>query len=275
MNPTRQTITLVARLVAAGMATVLLGSCVDGGPQALVIVQAQIPDTEGGQCVIPAERTEVRLTQGTLDVALDRPYPYFIYPLLISQFPPIADPNSLEQNRVDVIAMEVEIKAPAGIAIPWTATCPQKFDYMRSRTVLLPSEEAAMIVEGMRSCHAALFRDMFARGQLPADLSEQVRFQIVMRAKARHGSTTILSAPFEFPVRVCFGCLQTGFDLPGYAAFDFPTYPACDKLAANPYRGNPCNPGQDRGPILCCALDSDPNNIRCPAVPGMMATPAP
>ena len=91
------------------------------------------------------------------------------------------------------------------------------------------------------------------------------------RAKGRHGGTDIHSDPFEFPIRVCYGCLQTGFD-GQYAAFSFALSPpkviACDNLTENPYKGNVCNPAQDTGPILCCAQDAKGERLVCPAIPG-------
>ena len=84
--------------------------------------------------------------------------------------------------------------------------------------------------------------------------------------KGRHGGTQILSDPFEFPVRVCSGCLQTGFSGP-YSRWDYPAVPPCNALAHNPFTGNLCAPAQDFGPILCCARDEKGEDLQCPGVP--------
>jgi hypothetical protein len=158
------------------------------------------------------------------------------------------------------------------VSVPFADTCPREFDVSAHGT-LDPGGEIGIGIEAIRSCHSGLFRQLFRDGRLPATLSEEITFRVVVQVRGRHGSSHILSEPFEFPVRVCYGCLQTGF-AGKFADFNFPSNPAqsvatvkCDNLVDNPYRGNTCNPGQDVGPILCCSIDGTAERIECPGTP--------
>ena len=170
----------------------------------------------------------------------------------------------------------VKILPPPGVPVGFSDNCAAEFDSVGNANIP-PGEVRAMGVEALRSCHAALIRDLFRAGRLNASIAEKVDFRVVVRIKGRHGGTDILSDPFEFPIRVCFGCLQTGFAGP-FSAFNFPQpVPACDKLTSNPYQGNPC-PGQiaqDVGPVLCCARNNDPANLQCPGRPPGDRRPVP
>ncbi len=117
-----------------------------------------------------------------------------------------------------------------------------------------PGDTRAMSIEVLRSCHAALIMDLFKAGRLNHSVAEKIDFRVVVRIKGRHGGTDILSDPFEFPIRVCYGCLQTGFAGP-FAAFNFPErVPACDKLDDQPLPGQPLprahRPGHRPGAVL-------------------------
>lgn len=246
--------------ILAPLLVVSLAGCTENG-NGVVIVQAQVPDEN---CVIPAMRTTVRRASGVLDVALDQNYPYLLYPLVLNRLSPIADPMDVEPNRVNVVGAEIRIEPPPGVSVPWRADCPPAFDHA-STVSLDPNTEGSIAVEALRSCHAGLFRELFRSGRLSSSLAEQIQFRVIVRAKARHGSGTILSDPFEFAVRVCYGCLQSGF-LGPFSAFNFPEVPACDRLSENPFPGNRCNPGQD-APILCCAKDPEGKMLECPGTP--------
>jgi len=243
----------------------LFAGCVDAGT-ALTIVQNQIPassDTTG--CTIPAARTELHLGLGTFDVALDQSYPYFMFPLVNNGLHPLAA-GSIEPNIITINSFQIKIEPPPTIGVDWSDACPAQFDFP-SPMMLQPGEQGSALVEALRPCHADLLRTLMQQGKLSSSLSEHVIFRLIVRAKGRHGGTEILSDAFEFPLRVCFGCLQTGFPDPAYADFGFPKIPPCNRLAANPYHGNLCNPAQDSGPILCCARDPEAKQIECPGVP--------
>jgi hypothetical protein len=250
-----------------GLALVgLSSSCVDVNGS-LSIVQAQVPDTAEGKCVVPSTRTETRVAQGTLDVALDRSYPYLLFALVTNRLPSLVDEGGIENNRIDVTASEVTIESPPGVNVPWPANCPAQYDYASDRVSLGPEGEATILVEAMRACHAATIRNMFLANQLPGGPDADVRFRAIVRAKGRHGGTHLESDRFEFPIRVCFGCLQTGYTAADFAPFEFPNIPLCSNLSSNPYKGYACNPGQDVGPVLCCARDAERTMIECPGTP--------
>jgi hypothetical protein len=255
----------VTGLAGAGVALLLAG-CVDAGSN-LTIEQNQLPtvDPATGACSVPAARTMEHAGLGTFDVALDKSYPYFLFPLVRNAMPPLHT-TAGEPNRIDINSFQVTIEPPPSIAVEWTEACPNRFDFP-SPLLLYPGDEAAALVEAFRPCHADLLRKLMQQGKISSSLSERVIFRLVVKAKGRHGSTEILSDPFEFPVHVCYGCLQTGFLDPAYVNFNFPKVPPCDRLQSNPYLGNRCNVAQDTGPVLCCAKDAEGTQLECPGVP--------
>jgi hypothetical protein len=247
---------------AAGALALLAGAqCTEAGG-GLVIMQDQVPDTD---CSIPGEASEVRRANGVLDVALDRAYPYLLYPLVANNLPLVGEKGDVEPNRINVTGARVRIEAPPGVFVPFRADCPQQFDHP-SEATLEPGKMSPLFVEAMRSCHAEIFRDMFRTKLLNANVAESIWFRAVVRARGLHGGDETFSGPFEFPIRVCYGCLQTGFQ-GDFAQFNFPQTPSCDLLGEHPFTGNPCGIAQDFGPVLCCAADAKGEKIECPARP--------
>lgn len=250
-------------LALAGL--VATSGCTDAN-ESLIILQAQVPDDT---CVISdMPDNTVRRAFGILDVALDKPYGYRLNPLVRNQLLPIANTMDIEPNRVNITAASVRIVPPPGVAVSFSNDCAAEFDQPTSASIS-PGETRAVVIEAaVRSCHAGMFAELFRAGRLNSSTADSVFFRLVVRVKGRHGGTDIESDPFEYPLRVCYGCLQTGFT-GQYAAFNFPEVPACDKLAANPFEGNNrCGlPAQDTGPILCCAKDSKGTSLQCPGVP--------
>jgi hypothetical protein len=248
--------------------TALVG-CTDAN-ESLIVLQAQVPNSE---CVVADDgASSTRLESGILDVALDQLYSYKLFPLVQNNLIPAGGAMDIEPNRVSISGAQVKIVAPSGVVIPFRDDCSAEFDHP-SHSSISPGDTRAIQVEAIRSCHAALFQDLFRTGALNPGLGESVYFRVIVRIKGRHGGTEILADPFEFPLRVCYGCLQTGFSGP-YSLFNFPMTPSCGSLERNPFPGNLCGPAQDFGPILCCAQDALAEVIQCPGVPTGMA-PAP
>lgn len=248
------------------LAAVLLSACVEAS-SGLSIVQNQVPvvgtaATERS-CTIPSMASLERNVMGTYDVALDKSYPYLLFPLVSNDLP--SQMMSIEPNIIEISKWSVKIEAPPTVQVAWNPNCPAEFDFP-SPIGLRPGQQAAAIVEGMRPCHGDLLRGLMQEGKISSSFSERVTFRLILRAKGRHGGTEIKSTPFEFPVRVCYGCLQTGYLDPQFADFAFPRVPACNKLADNPFLGNPCNPAQDMT-LLCCALDAEGKQLECPGIP--------
>lgn len=276
------------RWLALGPAALVLlfaADCsIDDGPQAIAVVQAQIPTSPaGGGCTIPGIKSELRLTQGTLDVALDRDYPYKLYPLIENKLVSFSSGAGKapveEQNNLIVSGFRVGIAPPAGAGpIPWDPACPGEYEYSRETLTLAPGSTAGATVQAIRGCNTKVLRQQFLDGAVGFDknIDAEVVVRVTILAMARHGSKDIESAPFTFPVRVCYGCLQTGYTDPEFADLEFPAVAACGDLLANPYMGNPCNAGQD-AVILCCAPDpGNPSSVECPGIPrGTGATTTP
>jgi len=259
----------VARLAALAGVCVAGVTCVDAN-ESLIVLQAQVPDS---MCAVSDEAGEgARMADGVLDVALDQAYGYELFPLVQSNLQPIASAGEIEPNRITVTSAQVKVVPPPGLDVQFGDDCSAEFDTLTSAS-LSPNSTRAVRVEALRACHARIFRSLFQSGKLSAATAEIVQVRAIVRIKGRHGGTDILSDPFQFPIRICYGCLQTGFT-GQYATFNFPNVPACDRLAMNPFQGNPC-PGrkaQDVGPILCCALDAKGERLQCPAVPSATTT---
>jgi hypothetical protein len=262
-------LTPFARLTALG-GLVVTATCTDAN-ESLIIMQAQVPDS---MCVVSdAPDNAIRMAYGILDVALDKPYGYRLNPLVRNQLIPAGTATDIEPNRVTINAASLKIVPPPGISIPFTNECAAEFDHPTAAS-LPPGETRAVSIEAVRSCHAAMFADLFRSGRLNPSVADSVYFRVVVRVKGRHGGSDIESDPFEYPLKVCYGCLQTGFT-GQYAAFNFPEVPACERLAENPFIGNArCGlPAQDSGPILCCAKDAAGTSLQCPGVPTAMPAP--
>ena len=229
------------------------------------IQQFQTPDTKDRGCLTSTDPSMVRQVQGTLDLALDKNYPYLLFPLL-----------SLPANAamVQLNAFRVRIGFPAGATVTWPADCPAEFDYPFN-IELAPGGTAAGSVAALQSCHAAKLRELFVTGALDARLQTKVMINLTITSRAYAGSQLIFSSPADFPIRVCMGCLQTGFPAP-YDVYSYPKVPLCTQLTTNPFLGNPCNPAQDFGPLLCCSKDAEGKMLECPGIPrGMVTPPAP
>ena len=249
--------TFVALLLAA---LPFWSACLADVQRGLVIVQNQTPETEKG-CIIPSKATR-RPVSEAYDVDLDRPYPFYFFPLLRNDFPVTEAEGTIEVNRIEYTGVEVKIVPPPGVVFPSTASCPAEFSFPE-RASLMPTVEISSMVQTFLPCHSAALRAMFKSGALPSDPSSEVRFKAVVRAVGRHGGDTIKSDPYEHVVRVCLGCLQRGFG-DKFSQFDYPKIPACTAITDNPYKGNPCNPAQNSF-ILCC--DQGGGKIQCPGQP--------
>lgn len=251
------------RLAALG-GLVATATCTDAN-ESLIIMQAQVADD---MCVVSDQPDNaVRMAFGILDVALDKAYAYRLNPLVRNQLIAAGTATDIEPNRVTINAASIKIVPPPGVSIPFTNECAAEFDHPTAAS-LPPGETRAVSIEAVRSCHSSMFADLFRSGRLNPSVADSVYFRLMVRMKGRHGGSDIQSDPFEYPLKVCYGCLQTGFT-GQYAAFNYPAVPACDRLAENPFIGNArCGlPAQDTGPILCCARSGDGTNLQCPGVP--------
>jgi hypothetical protein len=261
---TRATARFAAAAALAAAAAASSSGCVaDSG--LLVILQNQQPtmDDTTHLCNAGTTPSAVAVGSGTLDLEVGAPPAYVAYPLVQSSLPSGAmSPGGTDPNTVFLEGVRVTLTPPPGLDVTWPADCPGTFTYP-SASALLPGSSQGMNVEVVRPCHAQLIRDMFMPGGLPPDLTQEVLFSVEMRAVGRLTSgSELTSSPFAFSVRMCIGCLQTGY--PDIAQFDWPGRPTCAQAPQpNPYHGNPCNIAQDWGPLLCCTGAG--NATVCPA----------
>jgi hypothetical protein len=233
----------------------------------LEILAAQVPDS---QCNPAAERdARTRATSGILDVALDKPYPYLLYPLLGNRLAHTVPTTTPDPNAITLTEMEVNLVPPDGVRVSWPANCPGEFREPAAG-VIGPDGFQALTMPAMRPCHGATLRGVFEAGELDRSLGTRVTFMAEIRAHGIGSAGAVASTWFEFPIRVCYGCLQTGF-VGALAEYSFGLSPPkvlrCDQIRENPYPGNPCNPAQDVGPLLCCSVDGNAAHLVCPAKP--------
>jgi hypothetical protein len=268
---------VVALVIPVGVFLSLAACVVDDGPTGLRIVQDQWiePGIGAAACTVPATATGTRRIEGVLDVTmLDEGYHtphYLFYPLVDNELGPLTGLASTgsagpveEKHNIAMTSFHVklEVAGSADSGITWDPACPGEFDVPVETSQLAPGGAIAEIVEIVRSCNTAPLYQY-----LQAQPSIELAITATIRAKGRLGSASISSPPFTFPVRACYGCLQTGFSDP---TLDFPAIAKCADLTTNPYTGDPCNPAQDQL-ILCCALDYDAQGnvtaLQCPASP--------
>jgi len=144
--------------------------------------------------------------------------------------------------------VKLEVAASADTSITWDPGCPGEFDVPAETSQVPPGGYLAEVVEII-----SLATQPPSTSTSSSSHPRRSRFTATIRAKGHLGSANISSPPFTFPVRACYGCLQTGYPDP---TLDFPAVAKCSDLPANPYTGDPCNPAQDQM-VLCCALDYD------------------
>ena len=277
-----RTIGRVAALaVPVGVFLSLAACTIDDGPTGLLIEQDQWLGTATGvaTCSVPVTATSDRRIDGVLDVALPWTAHYLFYPLvenLLASFNGLVGSTTVggveEKNNITMESFHVELQVtPAsGTSFAWDSGCSGEFDAPSDTWQLAPGGVISEIVEIIRPCNTApLFRYLqgqFSQGQA----FPEVKVATNIKAKGRLGSSDIESPPFDFSVKVCYGCLQTGYSDTTAAQFSFPAVPKCTDLTTNPYMGDPCNPAQDQL-LLCCATRWDDQGnalaVECPAVP--------
>jgi len=254
---------LGAILMVSGVA-IAAGGCLDNSGL-LIILQNQHPlvDTTTHMCTAGSTASASPVGSGVLDLEVGPAPAYLAYPLVQSTLPVrAASPGAIEPNTVYVDGVRGTIVPPPGLTVTWPAGCPAEF-FSPGTAALLPGATLGLPAQVIRPCQAQVIHDLFASGELPSDLTQQVLFAIEMRVVGRVTSNSeITSDAFRFYVRACIGCLQTGFG--DIAQYNFPARPSCGAAPKpNNYHGNPCNLAQDYGPLLCCT--GDMNQIVCPA----------
>ena len=234
----------------------------------LVILQNQQPvlDQTSHTCGAGSTASASTVGMGILDLETSTPPApapgYFAYPLVQNSLPmraPMA--GGIEPNAINIQGVRTTIHPPPGLDVTWPAGCPATFPWPGSG-MLLPGATIGLTAQVILPCHAKVIHDLFASGALPSDFGQQVLFTIEMRVFGTVSGSDIDSDAFRLSVRMCVGCLQTGF--PDIAPFNFPARPSCGASPKpNLYHGNPCNVAQDVHPLLCCT--GSMSEIVCPA----------
>ena len=86
------------------------------------------------QCIIRRRPAgSIRHDRGILDVALDKPYGYELFPLVANNLQPIAAEGEIEPNRVSVTGAQVKIVPPPGVNVAFSEACAAEFDYHQPR----------------------------------------------------------------------------------------------------------------------------------------------
>jgi hypothetical protein len=253
---------------------VALGSTACGSEYDLMIVQAQVPDARDTACNVLGTSSTDRLGEGVLDLATDRDRPYLLFLLLANGPGDPAGQGGAAAQGVQVESSHVRLSEPPGARVSWPESCANEFDYPTATASIAPGSTAVVKTEAMRPCHARVLREHFLAGSIGFDASIAARVVLTatVHMRGRYAGAPVHSGDFRFPIRVCLGCLQTGYGEPELASFSYPARPPCGELAGNPHRGNPCNPGQD-DLVLCCAPDaSAPEHVQCPGIPAGTAT---
>jgi hypothetical protein len=242
---------------SVALAMVLLGGCEAKTNGLLVILQNQRVSKDAastGPACVPTDDLAAGRSSGRLDIALDKPIPYQVFPLVQNRLASLVS-GGVERNNLAVRALHMKIEPPAGSGITFPAECPAEFDQSAAANID-PGQTRAFSANGMESCHTAIIQQAAAAGAISVSETQPVTFTIVMTAVADRGGDTVESDSFRYGVEVCAYCLQVG----GNAT------PACSATPKpNTYKGNGCTPGQDDPGLLCCIDPANGNKVTCPA----------
>jgi hypothetical protein len=246
----------IGRCSTIGAAALLLLGC-GTPPGQFVIIQNQVPSDT---CVIPAEKGALYRATGDLDVRLVFDHAeagYVIFPLLQNNLPgPSGDG---EPNRIALSSYTVDVRMPADApGGPIKALFDQlmtsgpdsspdpliHFQVPTSGSVASGGGNTAGNVNAVSAELARAIRDT-------AEL-ETTPYVYLMASIRAHGGTLtggVVSDAFNFPIRVCSGCLIASLDL-------------CPVTTMSANTGNACNVAQDQA-VDCCLSG---NSLVCPPV---------
>jgi hypothetical protein len=265
------TVTMVAAL---GMAS-CDGIWAKDAYTALQIAQAQV--LKKGECTaVPAEPTSLYQSAGILDIAVPdgSTRPYQLGLSIFNAMESAGKTPAEEMNNITLESFVVELAGDwydsSGVpaSITWDEVCPQKFEYPVGTVRLSPGGYAGTLIEAMRAGHTYCLQRLSQLYQ--ADITATIK------AKGRHGGTSIVSAPFKFRIQACRGCLQTEYREAMLASLNGALI-QCDELeTANDYPDG-CFLGQDTT-FLCCSTTSSnpaPSEVLCPAISTKKPDPVP
>jgi hypothetical protein len=230
----------------------LLGAC-GRVPGQFIIVQDQVP--MGGGCSITTNQT-VYNPSGILDVAVVNQTAtsgYLVFPLLQNDLPPPSG-SLVDGNRIALTAFDVDLHMtavdPPAVTGPMFATLegaqdPQvHYSLPTSGSVASGGGLTAAIVEGFPTSLAIAIAK---NGDLGGGVFVDVNIKV--RAHGERLTGSIVSDDFNFPIKLCSGCLISSVQ-------------PCPVKTAPPLQGNPCNPAQDEL-VDCCTVGG---TLYCPSL---------
>jgi len=212
---------------------------------ALQIKQVQV--LSAGDCSVPGTATTLFRDHGTLDLALPdgSTPPYYLPLLIVNNMASVGGSAAEEMNNITLTHYSVELSAPG---ISWGDSCPPTFDTQPMTITMAPGGSVGSSLDIIMSAHSQCLRP-----QIP---EQGVSVTAKITAKGHHGGTSIESAPFDFTVNVCRGCLQTAYTTAALISYRYPANtPMCDSLVGeNPYTGDACLPNGQDSTIFCCGV---------------------
>jgi len=208
----------------------------------------------GDDCSVPATASPLTHTSGVFDVDLpvDSPSPYVLPILVVNNLASVGTgPDEL--NNIILTHFTVQLSADG---MTWDASCPSKFDSPTFTHMLTPGGGAfGTEVEVLTPHHAQCL--LAALNPQPNQEPRYVLVTATIQAEGSHGGTKIESAPFDYPIAVCTGCLQQNYGIAALDAVAYPNRPMCadvsdtSSLQAN---NTSCMPLGEDARFFCCGL---------------------
>jgi hypothetical protein len=248
---------ILGRVVVVCTSALVIGAaapaCVEND-QSIFIRSVLAPSTnrQNGTCVYTDDPAQPLLFEGTLDVGVTDSYRAIV--LLGNQMIARGDPGNTraEPNRVHLNGVVVRVSDPnGGLIAEFTSLATGFADFQSNNN----PDYGVMGVVGIDAPTAATLR-----GQLP--LGQDAR-QVILNMKAfgkSLGGVDLESGEYQFPLRVCNGCLVTFAGANDPAQTPNPNCLAAIGAAAGGGQAGllPCFAGQDEA--VPCQLCYDPGN---------------
>lgn len=223
------------------LATALMPACAENDSSMFVRMAIAPPQNRQNGCVYTSDPTQPFLSSGTLDVAILAKDPTYIVELLVgSQLFDRGDQKftRAEPNRTHVNGAVVRVTdANGGQLSEFTSLTSAFIEPQANNT---PGYSPARV----QALDAATARKVSA-GLAPG--SDTLVVANIKVFGTTLGGVDLESGEFQFPIRVCNGCLLS------FNGGDDPATPGRDCSLPLPEQSNlpiPCRPGQDEG-TLC------------------------
>ena len=248
----------VGRWAVAGAAALVLAGC-GLPPGQFIIVQDQVPDPG---CVIPTTLGSVYEATGYLDariVSSTATVGYELFPLLQNNLSAPED-QSGDPNRIALSGYDVHVTLPDDSP---AGPIKDLFNGLEGSKGGTPSTLVEFSVPTSGSVASGGGNTSSGVDVVPAALAQEIHQKWVastpyiyitatVRARGKTVTSSVESDAFNFPIRVCDGCLIANVD----------DIPPCPVAQAPVNTGNVCNVAQD-GVVDCCQLGND---LVCPSV---------